>query len=608
MSGQGERSVAEKRKKTMTRLAILLTVSGAVVLVVAFWMLIMRYKAVETELDRMLTESLTAHTAEAGEGAGYLLHYAETAMKNADLLLKEDLRAPEKSWVDPVVETFNLVDDRMELSYLDQAGLADWEKENPELVQQVLAGDTAVSRILPAPSREDRYTAVLYPVEWQGQVVGALLAQVKASTLLQQGTHSTFFHSVHSVIAGADGVVVYGSSPDSEGIDLVELGTENGITEQESQAFMAAYRGQETGSFYYDPPEGRFYVAWAQIGYHGWRVVQFSQSPNVQIERSYMVQTTVMLVSLVLCVALAALIWRQRIKLAEEKLRYSALAQFKDTLLFEYNCRDDSMEFTSNALDTLALDSVRLERVTDENNTFPIFHPDDMESVRRILRGASDMAPDQIEHDRTRIKKRDGDYNWYRSQYKAVFGPDGGVVGVIGTLTDISAQVDREQELRYQAQQDPLTGIYNRAGVKLINARLEQISRGVLFMLDLDDFKHINDTYGHAAGDRALMEISKILTDTFRTDDIVARVGGDEFIAFLSGSDSRKLTEQKAEELLERVRTLRVEGIDAPISISIGTAGAPTCGRTYEALSAAADEALYRVKNSGKGGFALQQM
>ena len=177
---------------------------------------------------------------------------------------------------------------------------------------------------------------------------------------------------------------------------------------------------------------------------------------------------------------------------------------------------------------------------------------------------------------------------------------------LIGTLTDISAQIDREIELRNQAQQDPLTGVYNRAGVKLINARLEQISRGVLFMLDLDDFKSVNDTYGHAAGDRLLMAIGGVLRETFRTDDIVARVGGDEFVAFLSGSDSRATAEQKGQELLERVRQLRVDGIATQVTVSVGAASAPDHGRTYEALSVVADEALYQIKNSGKGGFALR--
>lgn len=180
------------------------------------------------------------------------------------------------------------------------------------------------------------------------------------------------------------------------------------------------------------------------------------------------------------------------------------------------------------------------------------------------------------------------------------------MVRVIGTLTDISVQIDREKELREQARQDPLTGLYNRAGVKMINARLEQISRGVLFMMDLDDFKSINDNYGHAAGDKLLTAIGGILTETFRTDDIVARVGGDEFIAFLSGSDNRATAEQKGQELLERVRTLKIEGIDTAASVSIGAASAPGCGRTYEALSAVADEALYQVKNHGKGGFLLK--
>ena len=596
------------KQKNVARMAVVLTVCGALLLMVAVGSLVLRCRTLEFRLNEMYLESLTAHTGEAGEGAGYLIHYGETALKNIDLLIEEESRAPEKGWVAPVVNTFNLVDDRMDLSYLDRRDMEGriWGSEGPELVRRVLSGEPVVSGLISDQGHESSYVVVAHPVEWDGQVVGALQARMRAETLLHQGKHSTFFHSVHSVIAGEDGRVVYGSSPETAGAGLVDLSADIGITVKEGQALNASYQAAESGSFYYDPAGGRCYVAWGQVGYNGWRIVQFSQSPNVQLERESMVQTVVMLVSLAGCAVLAALVWRQRARLAAEKLRYDTLSEFKDTLIFEYDCRTDSMEFTSNALETLDLKGTRLERVTDGSGCFPVFHPDDIGNVRRALRGTVNMIPDQIEHDRIRMKKRDGEYSWYRGQYKAVFSPEGKAIRLIGTLTDISAQIDREQELRHQAQQDPLTDVYNRAGVKLINARLEQISRGILFMLDLDDFKFINDTYGHAAGDKVLVAMGQILKDIFRTDDIVARVGGDEFVAFLSGSDNASMAQEKAQELLDRVRELKLEGIDTQISVSIGIASAPTYGRTFESLSASADEAMYEIKNGGKGGFALR--
>lgn len=589
------------------RMAVILTACGGILLLILLVMLIVRYRAVEEELDRMLVESLTAHTEEAGEGAGYLLHYAETVLKNTNLFITGEAKVPEKSWVEPMVNTFNLVDDRMDLEYLDGTDLssAPWGREDPELLGRVLRGEAVVSGIL-TDAEENCYVVAVRPVGWNGQTVGALVARVSADTLLRQGKHSTFFHNVHSVIAGEDGRVVYGSGLSTRGASLADLGAEDGLTRQKGEAFNAAYQGHDSGSFSYAVGNGQNYTAWAPVSYNGWRIVQFSQSPNVSIERTAMMQTVVMLVSLAVCAVLAALMWRQRARMAKERLRYAVLAEFKDTLLFEYNCEDDSLEFTSNALDTLEITAGRMKGVIEGGGSLPVFHPEDVNNVRQALKNAVNMLPDQIEHDRIRLKGRDGNYRWYRSQYKAVFSSENRVVQVVGTLTDISVQIDREQELREQARQDPLTGLYNRAGVKMINARLEQISRGVLFMMDLDDFKSINDNYGHAAGDKLLTAIGRILMETFRTDDIVARVGGDEFVAFLSGSDSRVTAEQKGQELLERVRTLRIEGINTAASVSIGAASAPGCGRTYEALSIVADEALYQVKNGGKGGFLLK--
>lgn len=595
-------------KKNTPRLAVAFTICGAILLIIMLIRLTLRCQAVERELDRMLVESLMVHTMENAAGAKRLISDTQEVLKDAAQIMENDIRELEEDWVAPFLRTMNLGGRQFELSFLDVEELSSLEhdSETQRVFQQLLARNGAVSDIITTPNHTECYFLVAWPVIRNGEVAGAVQAKLASELLVQQGQQSSFFQTVHSVVTDSGGKVVYGSLPEMEGSLLVELGQVDGLTESETEQFLNIYTQYDTHSFFYDPAGGRHYTAWAPVDFNGWRVVQFSQSPNVQISRSSMVQTAVMMVSLALCVILAALAWRQKSRLAAEKLRYDTLAQFKDTLLFEYDCSTDSLEFTSNALNTLELDQVRLDGISNRENDFPIFHPDDLENVREILSRAGNMAPDQIEHDRTRMKKREGGYSWYRCQYKTLFSSDGRATRVIGTLTDISMQIDREQELRKQAQQDPLTGLYNRACVKLINARLEQVSRGVLFMLDLDDFKSVNDTYGHAVGDQLLVAIAHILTETFRSDDIVARVGGDEFMAFMSGADSRAAAEQKGQEILARVRDLKVGEIDMPISVSVGAAVAPNFGRTYEALSIAADEALYHVKNHGKSGFVLR--
>ena len=592
--------MSEPNRKHAAWPAFLMTICGVVLLIAVLASLIFRYRAMETELDRMLIDSLTAHTLAAGGGAGELLDNVGIVLDATEELIRVDGQPTDEAAVEHLLKTVDLATVQFQLSYLTAGDVAGMEGQEADLLRTVLHGEQAFSEFLGG------YLLMTRPVELDGQVAGVLLARLDAELISQPEEHSTFFQNVHSVVAGEDGTVVYNDSPDSPGHTLADLGREYGMTDSEAQAFAAAYEANLSGSFSYDSSGNRCYVAWASVSFNGWRVVQFSLSTSVQIERSYLLQTGVMLISLVVCALLAALAWWQRAKLNTEKLHYNTLSEFKDTLIFEYHCGTDRLEFTPNALETLELEGTRLENITNAADRFPVFHPDDIGTVQRVLRASSGMTPGQVEHDRIRMKKRDGEYSWYHSQYKAVGGPNGRVTRVIGVLTDISTQIVQETELRRQAQQDPLTGLYNRAGVKLINARLEQISRGVLFMIDMDDFKSINDNYGHAAGDRLLTAMGHVLTETFRSDDIVARVGGDEFVAFLSGSNNEEMARQKARELLERVHSLRLEGIDTQASISVGAAAAPDYGRTYESLSAAADEMLYQVKKSGKGGFALK--
>lgn len=150
---------------------------------------------------------------------------------------------------------------------------------------------------------------------------------------------------------------------------------------------------------------------------------------------------------------------------------------------------------------------------------------------------------------------------------------------------------------------DPLTGILNREGLDRCVARLMQDynpkHNTALFMIDLDDFKQINDRLGHQTGDAVLQQVAAELRNTFRECDAVSRLGGDEFMVLLTGDFSGKFLEKKAEELLKAMRLRMNDGQEVPISISIGIA----YGRaraTFEKLYHIADIALYAAKKAGK--------
>ncbi len=161
--------------------------------------------------------------------------------------------------------------------------------------------------------------------------------------------------------------------------------------------------------------------------------------------------------------------------------------------------------------------------------------------------------------------------------------------------------------LQEQARRDALTGIYNKIGEKLIDQRLSACGSGLFFMMDLDNFKMINDTFSHAAGDRLLTQVGALLRSTFRSDDLLARIGGDEFVMFIPESTSIDLAQQKAQALLKAIQSLEIApSSDEQLTASIGIAVSPQDGVTYDQLYQAADQAMYRVKlHDHKSGYAF---
>ncbi|MBQ7585269.1 MAG: GGDEF domain-containing protein, partial [Desulfovibrionaceae bacterium] len=163
--------------------------------------------------------------------------------------------------------------------------------------------------------------------------------------------------------------------------------------------------------------------------------------------------------------------------------------------------------------------------------------------------------------------------------------------------------------LEKKAYVDMLTGITNRAGLNLALDSLfkKNLKSGALFLIDLDNFKEINDNLGHPIGDECLKRVAYLLKEVFKDKAIVARLGGDEFLVFVPNLDDIELIEEKAKEFLEIILyTYKLfNGEKLIVTASIGIALYPLHGKTQTPLYNNADNALYMAKNAGRNRYVI---
>ncbi len=200
---------------------------------------------------------------------------------------------------------------------------------------------------------------------------------------------------------------------------------------------------------------------------------------------------------------------------------------------------------------------------------------------------------------------------WFRTEVAAL-RDEGGLSGYLVITQDISERRRATERIRYLAEHDPLTGLANRRRLhEQLEGELESSRRqGTKFavhVIDVDRFKTVNDLFGHAEGDRLLVDLATCLRQEARESDMIARIGGDEFVILQAGIADARDAGALAGRLLGAVSARLAEtGTRAlAATVSIGIALAPDDGTTAEALLSHADMALYQVKSTGRNGFAF---
>ena len=273
------------------------------------------------------------------------------------------------------------------------------------------------------------------------------------------------------------------------------------------------------------------------------------------------------------------------------------------------NANDGILVLSADAQIVFATPSFR-EYVDSDNspdtrlNT--ITHPDDLTRVTAAWTRALSGGEGYTLEIEARLHHRDGSWRHVWAKLTNRFG-DPAVAGMVINISDVSERHEYEQQLSFQALHDALTGLANR---ELFRQRLERstATAGVtrlnsVLYLDFDDFKRINDTLGHQAGDAFLVAMGERLVAVVRPEDTVARLGGDEFAVLLDGADTGAAVAAAKRVLSALQRPLALEGKDVAPRASIGIASAASGTASPETLLADADLAMYFAKRQGKAQY-----
>lgn len=196
--------------------------------------------------------------------------------------------------------------------------------------------------------------------------------------------------------------------------------------------------------------------------------------------------------------------------------------------------------------------------------------------------------------------------HWVCNTVRFLVDVDSGHLCAMLVAKDIDAKKREEQELLMAAQMDKMTKLLNReTTMNYIRQTLtdEADTHHALFMIDVDNFKRLNDTLGHQVGDEFLIALAEQLKTVFRETDIVGRIGGDEFFAFMKDVPEPVLVTKKAQSLLVAIQQVCAPYSHLALSGSIGISHYPECGKSLEELYQQADLALYQAKRTGKNQF-----
>lgn len=280
--------------------------------------------------------------------------------------------------------------------------------------------------------------------------------------------------------------------------------------------------------------------------------------------------------------------------------RYRILEATSNAVTFEYDIPDDIMTFSYSGG---RADSANrsISNYAEVSKRTKIVYPDDAAKFYAALKKAGKKPVSCMTLDYRSTIIDQNSYRWVRTCYSSVADASGKVIKVLGRTQDIDDEKREHQRMTQLVEIDSTTGLLNKLATTNHIQRLigeKTSAKSFFIMIDIDDFKAFNDTYGHSFGDEVLRAVGKTLSTKFR-NNIIGRFGGDEFIVF-ARAVSESVVVDKFEDFLKIVGATEIGGKQYEIKRSIGIAWSDRSDIDYSRYFDEADEQLYKAKKAGK--------
>lgn len=280
--------------------------------------------------------------------------------------------------------------------------------------------------------------------------------------------------------------------------------------------------------------------------------------------------------------------------------RYLILEATSNAVTFEYDIPDDIMTFSYSGG---RADSANrsISNYAEVSKRTKIVYPDDAAKFYAALKKAGKKPVSCMTLDYRSTIIDQNSYRWVRTCYSSVADASGKVIKVLGRTQDIDDEKREHQRMTQLVEIDSTTGLLNKLATTNHIQRLigeKTSAKSFFIMIDIDDFKAFNDTYGHSFGDEVLRAVGKTLSTKFR-NNIIGRFGGDEFIVF-ARAVSESVVVDKFEDFLKIVGATEIGGKQYEIKCSIGIAWSDRSDIDYSRYFDEADEQLYKAKKAGK--------